>query len=48
MTKLLHTGCIKEEKMPAWKEYNLLLEEADFDEAVCHLFVVDIRFNEKS
>ena len=41
MTKPLPTGCIKElKKKPAWKEFNVLLENLDLDDKIGHLFVV--------
>ena len=41
MTKPLPTGCIKGlKKKPAWKEFNVLLENLDLDDKIGHLFVV--------
>ena len=47
MTKSLPTRCIKEQKVPSWKEINLLLEKVDLDNEIGHLYIVDIKFNEK-
>ena len=43
MTKPMPTGSIKK-KVPSWREFNLLLETADLDGSIGHLFLVDIFF----
>ena len=45
--KPIPTGCIKEQAMPSWLKFNLLLETVDLDDKIGHLFVVDIEFDEK-
>ena len=40
------TGSIKK-KVPSWREFNLLLETADLDDSIGHLFLVDIFFDYK-
>ena len=45
MTKPLPMGCIKKEPEPTWRTFNILLEKADLDDPVGHLFVVDISFD---
>ena len=47
MTKPMPTGCIKEHPAPSWLKFNLLLETVDLDDKIGHLFVVDIKFDEK-
>ena len=47
MTKPLPTGCIKKEKMPTWRKFNLLLETVEPDDPIGHLFIVDIHFDHK-
>ena len=46
MTKPMPTGSIKK-KVPSWREFNLLLETADLDDSIGHLFLVDIFFDYK-
>ena len=41
------TGSIKK-KVPSWREFNLLLETADLDDSIGHLFLVDIFFDYKN
>ena len=46
VTKPSPTGCIKkQEKVPTWQEFNMLLERVSLEDNIGHLFVVDIRFN---
>ena len=47
MTKPMPTVCIKEHPAPSWLKFNLLLETVDLDDKIGHLFVVDIKFDEK-
>ena len=47
MTKPMPTGYIKEHPSPSWLEFNLLLETVNLDDKIGHLFVVDIKFDEK-
>ena len=48
MTKPMPTGCIKENNSPSLLEFNLLLEKVLLEDPIDHLFVVDIKFDEKS
>ena len=47
MTKPMPTGYIKEQPAPSWLKFNLLLKNADLDNEIGHVFVVDIEFDEK-
>ena len=47
MTKPMPTGCIKEYNSPSWLTFNLLLEKVSLEDSICHLFVVDIKFDQK-
>ena len=44
MTKLLPTGCIKNDSDISWETFNILLEKANFEDEIGHLYVVDIIF----
>ena len=48
MIKPLPTGCINENTLPPWLQFNLLLECVNLDDKIGHLFVVDIEFDEKT
>ena len=48
MTKLLPTGCIKDDSDISWETFNILLEKGNFEDKVGHLFVVDIIFDLKN
>ena len=48
MTKLLPTGCIKDDSDISWETFNILLEKGYFEDKVGHLFVVDIIFDLKN
>ena len=45
MTRPMPTGCIKENNSPSWLKFNLLLETADLEDKIGHLFVVDVEFD---
>lgn len=46
MTRSLSTGYVKkQESIPSWKKFILMLETVNLDGTMGHLFVVDIRFN---
>ena len=45
MTRPMPTGCIKQNTVPAWSTFNLLLEKVSLDDKIGHLFVVDIEFD---
>ena len=47
MTKPMPIGFIKEYPSPSWLELNLLLKTVNLDDKIEHLFVVDIKFDEK-
>ena len=47
MTKPMPTGCIKEYNSPSWLTFNLLLEKVPLEDSIGHLFVVDIKFDQK-
>lgn len=47
MIKPLPTGCINENTLPPWLQFNLLLECVNLDDKIGHLFVVDIEFDQK-
>ena len=47
MTKLLPYGCIKRQKeVPTLSDFNRILDAIDHNDAIGHLFTVDIEFNE--
>ena len=48
MTRPMPTGCIKQNNSPSWLQFNLLLEKVSFEDLICHLFIVDIEFDEKN
>ena len=45
MTKLMPTGCIKNNPDVSWRTFNHLLETVDLDDKTGHLFIVDIKFD---
>ena len=45
MTKLLPTGCIKQDPDITWSIFNLLLEKVSLEDSIGHLFIVDIEFD---
>ena len=47
MTKPMPSGCIKEDPAPSWLKFNPLLKNVNLDDTIRHLFVVDIKFDEK-
>ena len=47
MTKSLPTGSMKKQKTPSLKKFNLIVESLSAEDDISHLFVVDIKFNEK-
>ena len=47
MTKLLPTGCIKENLDITWRTFHLLLKKVSLDDQIGHLYVVDIEFDHK-
>ena len=48
MTKLLPTGCIKNDRDISWETFNILLEKANFEDEIGDLYVVDIIFDFKN
>ena len=48
MTKPLRTGCIKDSDDISWKTFNFLLESVSFEDAIGHLYIVDIEFDFKN
>ena len=48
MTKLLPTGCIKDDKDISWETFNFLLEPVSFEDKIGHLYIVDIEFDVKN
>ena len=48
MTKPLPTGCIKDSDDISWKTFNFLLESVSFEDAIGHLYIVDIEFDFKN
>ena len=48
MTKLLPTGCIKENLDVSWRTYNLLLEKFSLNNRIGQFYVVDIEFDHKN
>ena len=47
MTKPMPTDCIKKHFSLSWLKFNLLLETVNLDDEIGHLFVVDIKLDEK-
>ena len=47
MAKPMPAGYIKEHPSSSLLEFNLLLETVNLDDKIGHLFVVDIKFDEK-
>ena len=45
MTRPMPTGCIKQNTVPSWVTFNLLIEKVSFEDKIGHLFVVDIEFD---
>ena len=45
MTKPMPTGCIKDNPDVSWRTFNHLLETADLDDKIVHLFIVDIKLD---
>ena len=45
MMKAIPTSVIKEKLSSTWKTFNLLLETVSIDDAIGHLFVVDIKLD---
>ena len=48
MTKLLPTGCIKNDSDISWETFNILLKKVNFEDEIGHLYVVDIIFDSKN
>ena len=48
MTKLLPTGCIKDNDDVSWVTFNKLLESVSFEDTIGHLYIVDIEFDIKN
>ena len=48
MTKLLPTGCIKDDNDLSQETFKILLEKIDFEDEIAHLFVVDIMLDLKN
>ena len=48
MTKPLPAGCIKDIDDISWKTFNFLLENVSFEDAIGHLYPVDIEFDTKN
>ena len=48
MTKPLPTGCIKDNDDISWKTFNFLLVNVSFEDAIGHLYIVDIEFDTKN
>ena len=48
MTKLLPTGCIKDDKDISWEKFNFLLESVSFEYKIGHLYIADIEFDVKN
>ena len=47
MMKPLSTGSIKKQKTSSFKKFNLIIESLSAEDDICHLFVIDIKFNEE-
>ena len=45
MTRPMPTGCIKQNALPSWVTFNLLIEKVSFEDLIGHLFVVNIEFD---
>ena len=48
MTKVLPTGCIKDNDDVSWVTFNKLLESVSFEDTIGHLYIVDIEFDFKN
>ena len=48
MTRPMPTGYIKQNNLPSWVNFNLLIEKVSFEDLIGHLFVVDIEFDYES
>ena len=48
MTKPLPTGCIKDNNDISQETFNFLLEKVSFEDAIGHLYIVDIEFDTKN
>ena len=48
MTKLLPTGCIKDDEDISWETFNFLLELVGFEDEIGHLYIVDTEFDVKN
>ena len=48
MTKLLPTGCIKDDEDISWEIFIFLLESISFEDKFRHFYIVDIEFDVKS
>ena len=48
ISMVLPTECIKKEEVPIRKKFDLLLETANLDNKISHLFVVEIHFDHKN
>ena len=48
ITKLLPTGCIKDDKNISWETFIFLLESVSFEDKIGHLYIVDIEFDVKN
>ena len=48
ITKPLPTGCIKDNFDISWKTFNFLLEKADFEDTIGHLYIANIEFDIKN
>ena len=45
MTRPMPTGCIKQNTLPTWSSFNLLMEKVSLQDEIGHLFVVDIELD---
>ena len=45
MTKLLPTGCIKQNLDTSWRTFNSLLQNVSLNDQIGQLYVVDIEFD---
>ena len=48
MTKPLPTGCIKDNSNISCETFNFLLQTVSFEDAIGHLYIVDIEFDNKN
>ena len=48
MTKPMPTACMKENNSPSLSQFNLSLEKVSLEDPIGHLFIVDIKFDEKN